>query len=1095
MSTLCNRIVRQSCFSNLAIVTIILLVSFPGRGQDEGQPGAGTNPLAALHFRFIGPRGNRLTSIIGEPGNPNVAYVGAADGGIWKTDDGGTSWQPIFDREDVSPVGALAMAPSEHNVIWAGTGEPWLIRPFWALGDGVYKSTDAGRTWQHMGLDETGHIARIIIDPHDPNRVFTCAIGQTFRQQHQRGIFRTLDGGKTWEQVLFVNEDTGCSELAMDPQDPNTLFAGMWSDIIHGWDNHSAGAGGGIYVSHDGGSSWHKLSGHGLPAADKVVGRTAVAIAPSDPNRVYAIIQENPPRLYRSDDGGRNWTLVNQSHVPAERGPYYTRFIVAPDNENQLYFVSVAYSLSSDGGKTLFSPGGRPGAPGRMGDSEGQASAGGDNHDIWIDPTNPSHILEANDQGVSISTNHGHSFLHEYLPISQAYHAFADSDIPYHVLGNLQDDGSFRIPSRTLTGGGFGGGGSPIPLADITGTAGCEDGFAIPDPKDADVVWGGCDNGRIYRMDYRTGMSREVTPWPLVGIGWAPKDVKYRWNWDAPIAIDPLDHHRVYFGAQVVFATTDDGQSWKTVSPDLTADDKSHEGNSGGMSVGNTGTFAGATLFAIAPSTQKEGVIWTGSTDGQVSVTEDGGLHWSNVTKNIPNLPPWGRVENIQPSHFDAATAYAAINLQLMGDYNAYVYKTTDYGKTWSLISGSVPKSVNSSAKCITEDPVRKSMLYLGTENALYITWDDGGHWTRLRNNLPPAPVFWTQIQPTFNDLVLATYGRGVWILDDIAPLREYDTAQQKDVYFFKPRAAYRFRETNDEREVEPSPHVAGENPPYGADLNFWLKSPAKNVTLSILGPNKQAVRTLKIEQTHAGLNRQWWDLRYEPGTRFNFQTPPPGEPWGDPHRTYSAYGASLPPAGPIVPPGAYTVELKAGDQTLTEPLEVLPDPHSPGTAQSIHEQVQFILDVRDESSQVAEMINHLERTRMQLDNLRTLLAAQDTKSGPVIDATQQLEDKAVAVEGQLVDVHNTGRSEDAFRDPIEMYGRLSWLITQMDGRPGSGSAGGDLGPTSQDLAVFDELKTDLVPIQSQFKQLVDTETPDFNKLLKQNHLSMAIEP
>ncbi len=642
------------------------------RAQTMGTHAA--NPLAALHFRFIGPRGNRLDSIIGEPGNPNVIYVGAADGGIWKSEDGGTSWRPIFDRQDVSPVGALAMAPSDHNTIWAGTGEPWLIRPYWALGDGVYKSVNAGKTWQHMGLDATGHIARIVVDPHDANRVFVCAIGQAFREQHERGIFRTLDGGKTWQQVLFVNEKTGCSELAMDPHDSDTLFAGMWPDIMHGWNNDSGGPGGGVYVSHDGGTTWHKLSGHGLPAADQPIGKTAVAIAPSDSNRVYALLQENPPRLYRSEDGGENWTLVNQSHLTAERGPYYTRMVVAPDNENVLYFPSVAYSISSDGGTTLLTPN-------RATGTLGQASAGGDNHDIWIDPTNPDHILEANDQGVSISVNHGRSFLHEWLPISQAYHVATDNDVPYHVTGNLQDDGSFRIPSRVLSGG-FGGGG--IPLAEITGTAGCEDGFAIPDPKDSNVVWGGCDNGRVYRMDYRTGMSREVTPWPVVGIGFAPKDVKYRWNWVSPIAIDPLDHNRVYTGAQVVFMTTDGGQSWKVVSPDLTTDTKSHEGDSGGLSVGNTGTFAGATLFALAASPVKEGVIWAGTTDGQVSVTENGGANWTNVTRNMPNLPPWGRVEAIQPSHFDAATAYAAVSLQLMGDYNAYVYKTTDYGKTWN---------------------------------------------------------------------------------------------------------------------------------------------------------------------------------------------------------------------------------------------------------------------------------------------------------------------------------------------------------------------------------------------------------------------------
>ncbi len=412
----------------------------------------------------------------------------------------------------------------------------------------------------------------------------------------------------------------------------------------------------------------------------------------------------------------------------------------------------------------------------------------------------------------------------------------ADNAVPYNVMGNIQDKSSFRGPSRT--GGGRGGMG----VGNWIGTGGCEDAYAVPDPVDSDVVWSGCDNGRVVRIDYKHGMARDVSAWPITSYGWAPGDMKYRWDWVTPIAISPQDHNRVYVGAQVVFMTSNGGQSWKVISPDLTTNDKSHEGNSGGISSDNLTTFDGATLYAIAESPMKAGVIWTGSTDGQVNVTQDAGAHWTNVTKNIANLPPWGTVWSIAPSKFDAGTAYVVDNLQHQGIYDALVYKTTDYGATWKLISSSVPKSVNSSAHIIVEDPVRRGMLYLGTDNALYVTWDDGGQWTRVRNDLPPAPVYWMQVQPTFNDLVIATHGRGVYILDDVTPLRTWDTAQTEAVHLFPPRPAYRFRGTADARESEPDAHVNGENPPYGADINFSLQSGTPGVEVSIVGPGNAII-------------------------------------------------------------------------------------------------------------------------------------------------------------------------------------------------------------------------------------------------------------
>ncbi|HEX4684564.1 MAG TPA: hypothetical protein VH277_17725 [Gemmatimonadaceae bacterium] len=1078
-----KRLSRGAVCAALALMASLLPHSATSQGRRGGQTSApGDGPLAALHFRPIGPEGNRVASIIGEPGNPEVVYIGAADGGIWKTTDGGTNWTPVFDAENVSAVGALAMAPTSHDVIWAGTGEPWLIRPYYTMGDGVYKSTDAGRTWQHMGLAETGHIGRIIVDPHDANVVYVCAIGQAFRRQHERGVFKTIDGGATWQQVLFVDEGTGCSDLALDPNDTRTLYAGMWQLEVHRWNLNSGGSSSGVYVTRDGGASWTKISGHGLPAADYPLGKIAVGVAPSNPNRVYALVQDVRPGLYRSDDRGASWKLVNESHEIAERSPYYTRFTISPDDENLLYFPSVSFSMTTDGGNSVFQPGrggsggGRGGAEGEGGRGGGRGgaapgaglqSAGGDNHDVWIDPTNANRVLVANDAGVSLSNNRGATYQRFVLPISQVYHVFADNEIPYNVMGNIQDKSSFHGPSRSLSGGGRGG----MSLGYWSGAGGCEDAFAVPDPVDSKVVWSGCDNGRIYRMDYRTGTSRDVSPWPITSYGWAPANMQYRWDWITPMAISPHDHNRVYVGAQMLFMTANGGQSWKVISPDLTANDKAHQQNSGGITSDNLTTFDGATLYSIAESPVKAGVIWTGSDDGQVNVTRDEGAHWTNVTKNIPDLPPWGTVWSIAPSHFDAGTAYAAINLQHQGDYDALVYRTADFGATWKLITSAVPTGVNSSAHIIVEDPVRKGMLYLGTDNALYVTLDDGGRWTRLRNNLPPAPVYWMQVQATFNDLVIGTHGRGVYILDDVTPLREWDVAQGQDFHLFKPRPAYRFRQTSDARESDPGGHVSGENPPYGADINFWLAAPANDVELSFTGPGG-AIRTLKVNG-QAGLNRVWWDLRYEPGQSIQMQTPPLDAPWAPPHRNYAAYGTRIPPAGPVVPAGTYTVHVKAGSREGTTSLTVLADPHSAGTPESIRAQVAFARETQAEANEAADMINQIERMRRKVEDNEVSLGVDAQKNASVIQSAKDYDAQLSALEGKLIDVHNTGPSEDAFRNPVQLYERLSWMIGPTVGTPGSGSAGGDLGPTAQQIAVNNEFKRQLAELRGEVKALL----------------------
>jgi photosystem II stability/assembly factor-like uncharacterized protein len=1045
-------------------------------------PAATANPLAQLKYRFIGPVGNRADAVVGEPGNPLVIYAGAASGGIWKTEDGGANWKPIFDHEDVAAIGALAIAPSEHNIVWAGTGEPFIIRADYPMGDGIYKSTDSGRTWRHVGLEKTGHIARIVINPHDPNIVFACAVGQAYRPQEQRGIFRTVDGGKTWQRVLFVNQDTGCSDLAMSPHDPETLFAGMWQVAIRTWDLDSGGTGSGIYVSHDGGDTWKKLTGHGLPAADHPEGKIAVAVAPSNSERVYALVQDKSPMFYRSDDGGKSWKVVNQSHVIDERSPYYTRFAVSPNDENLIYFVSVRWSVSRDGGKTL---------------AQHATAAGGDLHDVWVDPSNANRLMVADDEGVGISLNGGKSYQHVSLPIAQIYHVYADHQIPYFVYSNRQDGLSYRGPSNNLEGGSsfFGG---TITAGDWKQIGGCESGFAIPDPDDSNIVWSGCYDGDLTRMDLRTGQARAVAPWPMATYGWAPADVKYRWNWTFPLAISPEDHNRVYAGSQYVHVTTDAGQSWQVISPDLTANDKRHQQNSGGISVDNLMTFDGSTLYAIAESPVKAGIIWTGSNDGQVCVTQDGGKHWANVTQNMPNLPPWGTVSNIEPSHFEAGTARVTVNFEQVGNYDAYIYKTKNYGRTWSLISATVPKSVNSSAHCVVEDPVRRGMLYLGTDNSVYVSWDDGAHWTSLRNNMPPAPVYWLTIQPTFNDLVVATYGRGIWILDDITPLRDWDRVQNQDVSLFKPRPAYRFRHFDATRTSEQGGHVIGKNPPYGADINFYLKQAAKTVKITIQGPKGETIRTLNVKQGgKPGLNRVWWDLKYDPSHTVKLRTPPPDALWVKP----GAKGwrpvvnwVSKPNDGPVAAPGNFLVKLEANGKTLTQSLEVMPDPHSLGTVEDIAKEVGFELQLRDELSQAADMINHIEWTRKQVADLEKMLAANPQDSA-ALQAAKTFEQQAIALEGKLINVHLTGAREDAFRAPMQLYGRLANLLAELEGTVGNGGSSADLPPTDQEIAVNKILAQRLAEARISFETFTKSLTPAFNNYLKSSRLTVAIEP
>ncbi|HUX67489.1 MAG TPA: hypothetical protein VMV31_08365 [Terriglobales bacterium] len=1041
------------------------------------------HPLQALHFRFVGPQGNRDIAVAGVRGNPLVDYFGAASGGIWKTTNGGVSFRPIFEHEDVSAIGALAVAPSAPNIVWAGTGEPWIIRQPTSPGDGVYKSTDSGRHWQHMGLEQTGHIAGLAINPDNPAIVYVCAVGQGYRNNPERGVYRTEDGGKSWTQVLKVNDETGCSGITMDAHDPNTLFAGMWQLTIRPWNLNSGGAGSGVFVTHDGGTTWKRLGGHGLPPVGADVGKVAVRVAPSDSSRVYALLQESPaPAFYRSDDYGATWRLMNRNNRMTGRASYFTNFRVSPGDENLIYFVAQYWSVSRDGGKTFATDVGR---------------AGGDLHSIWIDPTNPQRMLVADDSGGGISLDGGKSWERVKLPIAQMYHVYADNRIPYDVLGNRQDDDGEEGPSRSLFSSGFGGSvGGSISSAEWHGYAGCESGFGVPDPVDPNIIWTGCYNGDLTRVDEATGQARNVSVWPEDSFGEAPAAARDRWNWTFPIAISPRDHNKVLVGSQYVYETVNAGQSWTRISPDLTRNDITKEGSSGGVTGDNLMTFSSETLSNISISPVQAGVIWVGSYDGEVHLTQDGGKTWTNVTGNLPGLPPWGEITRIEPSHFAAGTAYLSDDLMMMGDYNPYLYKTTDFGRTWTNISGDIPHSLFSYVHIVREDPVRRGMLYAGTENSIFFTLDDGAHWTPLKSNLPAAPINWLTIQPRFNDLVVGTYGRGIWILDDITPLRSWDRVQQAGAaHLFTPRAAYRFRRSVLVPQSGPNDPVAGQNPPYGADLDYYLPSAAKAVALTVRGSDGALIRTVK-GTLHAGLNRVWWNLRYPNPTAVHLLTAPPGKPWvttgPQGWRPLVAWGGQ--PGSPRVVPGTYQVQLAVDGQVVgTQPLTVLKDPHASGTQATMEAQLQFALTMQSDVNGVAAMINGVESTRQQLEDAASVLA-HDPGAAAALQADRALEAKYVALEGKLYDTHLASESvEESFMNPVQLYAKLCSLAADFNGT-GRYGGGADLGPTQQAIAVNRELVGEENQIRSGLAALNRTEGAAFNAQLHSLGLSLGVQ-
>jgi photosystem II stability/assembly factor-like uncharacterized protein len=911
------------------------------------------------------------------------------------------------------------------------------------MGDGIYRSTDAGKSWRKMGLEATGRIARIRTDPRDADVVFACALGHAYGPQPERGVYRTLDGGESWELVLHVSEDAGCVDLAMDPQNPRILYAGFWDIQIDTWMLDSGGPGSGLWRSTDGGESWEKLShvGSGLPASPaSTIGKISVAVAPSHPDRVYVLTEEDSPRLYSSADGGDSWRLMLTNHSINERAPYYTRIEVDPENPERVYFVNVGFHMSLDGGKTLV---------------ENPPRGGGDTHDMWIDPVNPARIMVADDGGANFSLNHGESFQRINLPIAQMYRVNVDDQVPYNVYGNRQDGYTYRGPSNSRTGS--------IPLGMWKGLGGCESGFSIPEPQDPDYVWSGCYDGGIEVYDHRTGQVRNVRVWPEAGYGWAPEGMRYRWYWIVPLVVSKHDGS-VYAGSQYVHRTRDRGQSWEVISEDLTRNLKEHQQNSGGVATDNLMTYDGSVLYSLAESPFRQGLLWAGSYDGLLHLSRDGGETWTELSENIPEMPRFGSIGSIAPSPHTEGRAYITVDAHQLADFDPYIYRTDDYGESWTRIDAGIERSPHSFAHIVVEDPIRPGLLFAGTDNSVWTSLDDGGSWIKLRNDMPPAPVYWLTVQERFGDLVVATYGRGFYILDDLGPLRAMTSeVMDAQAHLFEPADVYRWvPQTAIHTE---SSFVSGRDPQDGANIDYWLGGDAvEPARIVIEGPDGDVIRTLS-EEGKAGLNRVHWDLRYESPRTPLLRTTPPGKPWvqfgPDGARPLRSWDLDLVRGqmGPRVAPGSYTVRLAVGDTELSGPLTVLKDPGSEGSAETIRAQVEFSLGLRGHLNEVVDLINTLEWSRKQLEDLQGAIRdrqAGDTRAGggsaevlnALMMAVRRMEQRAISIESILFDVHLTGAREDAFRNPMKLYGRLSALASDV------GGFGADFPPTDQQREV-----------------------------------------
>jgi photosystem II stability/assembly factor-like uncharacterized protein len=1006
-----------------------------------------------MQWRQIGPfRGGRALTIEGVPGEPDTYYFGAVAGGVWKTTDGGANWKPLFDKEPISSIGAIAIAPSDHNVIYAGTGEA-AIRGNTTYGTGVFKSIDAGKTWQNVGLKDSRQIGALIVDPRNADVVLVAALGHAFGPNQERGIFRTIDGGKTWTKVLSKDENTGGIDVVFDPHNPNIVFASLWQSRRQPWFFSSGGPGSGLYRSEDNGVTWKHLEGNGLP--DGILGKIGIAVSGADPNRIYAIIEAKEGGLYRSDDAGQHWSRINEDGRFRQRAWYFSKVYADPKSADTVYLLNTGLFRSVDGGKTFNL------LPARH----------GDHHGLWIDPQNPTRIGNANDGGVNISTDGGKTWTTQNnQPTAQFYHVAVDNAFPYHIYGAQQDNSSVGIASRTDWGA--------IGPADWFVAGGGECGFVVPDPRDWHIIYSN-NEGYITRYDNSKKEVQDVSVWPLDNSGHGAADLVHRFQWVSPLMLSPHNPDVLYTGAECVFKSADHGHTWTQISGDLTRNDKSKQQPSGGPLTNDiTSVEYYNTIFALAESPIKKGTLWAGTDDGLVHVTTDDGQHWSKVA---PKMPEWSTVDLIDPSPHDGNTAYVAVDRHKLDDFKPYIFKTTDLGKTWTAITSGIPDG--SYVHAVREDPKQRGLLYAGTETGVFVSFDDGAHWQSLQLNLPVSPIHDLVVKD--DDLVVATHGRSFWVLDDLTPIRQLNKQLlTTDVILYQPQTALRLHYPTEFDRRQP----VGDNPPAGAIIDYYFKSlPKDEVSLDILDASGKVVRHLSSKEkkegeqppewpdrverpktipANEGMNRFAWDLRYD-------------DPVQIPGAFYSGEG----PKGPLALPGDYQVKLAVGGKSQTAPLHLAIDPRTKGTEPALPKQFTLSMQVNDRISQLHQAVNEIRDLKSQVQTLHKRFG-DDQRLKPALDAADQLDHKMSEVEQELIQVNMKG-SEANLAFPNKLNERFDTFSHAIDA--------GDAEPTKPQLDVFELLSNQLREQLQKWAQIKKEDVPKVDGLIKQANLPALI--
>jgi len=1020
----------------------------------RAQSGGGVDPAlySGMKWRLVGPfRGGRVLAVTGVPGDPETFYFGGTGSGVWKTTNGGADWTPLFDKEPVSAIGAIAVAPSDPNVIYVGTGEG-CIRSTSSYGDGVYKSTDAGKTWTNAGLKDSRQIGRLAVDPKDANIAFVAALGHEFGPNEQRGVFRTRDGGKTWEKVLYKDDKTGAIDLSIDPANPRIIFAALWEANRTPWGLTDGGAGSGLYRSTDGGTTWKHLEGNGLPGG--VLGKIGVSVAGGEGNRVYALVEAEKGGLFRSDDGGDHWTLVNGDRNLYQRAWYYIHVFADPKNPDVVYVLNVRMFRSIDGGKTMT----RVMVP------------HGDNHALWIDPTNTDRMIQGNDGGATISYDAGKTWTREdSQPTAQIYHVATDNSFPYRIYGDQQDNSSLAIVSRGDMG--------VIGRWDWYPVGGGESGYMAPDPRDSNIVYATGYMGEITRFDHRTNQVREIGEAADLTDGEGAAHLKHRYQWTSPVVLSPQDPDVIYHGAEALLESRDQGQTWTAISPDLTRNDKAKEALAGGpVEYEDTGAEIYCTIFAIAPSKLEKGLIWVGSDDGLVHVTRDGGKHWTDITPK--EIPPFSRVSQIEASPHEPATAYVAYDRHQNDDNRPYIFKTSDYGKTWTKITGGIGESTF--VRVVREDPKRKGLLYAGTETGVLVSFDDGEHWQSLQQNLPTVPVHDLAVKD--DDLIAATHGRSFWILDDLTPLRQAAAGEAKgDAHLYTPALAYRGPWGGGFHSRGP----AGQNPPYGVILDYYLKAaPGKHseVKLEILDGKGNVLRTFasgakaaEEEEgdddaegsgpptgeklpAEAGMNRFVWDMRLAP-------VPP------IPGYTSSEYGQGL--VGPQVVPGTYRARLTAEGRSQEAPIEIKLDLREHVAQADVEKEFQLRREIYQRLVENYRAVNQIRDLRAQVIAFEKRLAG-DAKHEEAATAAKSLRIKLDAAEKSFINPKLQGTQDTLnFGNGIDAkYALLGATVESADAAP-----------TQTEIEQFAELEKQFAVSWAEWKKITGQDLPAFNAL------------